>query len=633
MAYKQRVDQMEVFKQVLQVYGIFILPLYILSYLVFLPVKRYAFKRLHILKFNYRILLFSISVLFAFLISINATILSNYDRSGKWKNLSAYNVIMFPFEQLEIEHDNLSPQVINSVEKPRLIDGQNYFIIVDKTESTILPESFKPKEGAIKDILINKIKKTDTSISADKVAKKHCPDCLNDLELRDLIVVYFLKRLYNLTPMDTKVSYQIALYYGNNIVKFLPDETGRKSTETITLYDSYNAYCDTLAAHKNNTKTTKHNRTKQETDFSEIFEMFSYENISNKSGKRTNVILISDFRHEPTNTSFKTLEKKLENKIIEDYFKLSLFKLWNEPKEKLHAQWTDSTLELIDKYFKNSVNYLHNEEEVLKDPQNLDLYIHSLFSYNVNEAKELNFYFPKKNIHEVTSSKALLKLKGLGTTSSILFKFNNQNLPFTGAASKLIINNQYYLFQNKNYPLNFDFTKPFRAEISTFNQYQSDNYIEIKRPNSLVTHRHKINILEEIPTGSILIMCICSIISLSVLLINSGVYFHLAFKSLKRKSRNLLNVSYKEKYKNISFTKPNTFRAIAGMHLLIIIWLAACTIYQFAILISYHIWVALFLLILLITYVYLETEALNLNRKRRRKRQLKYYHQDKLYNN
>lgn len=511
-------------ENILKLWGLFVLPAYMLSYIVFLHFKRFSYFQSYLLRFNYKILLFTLSILVAYIISLNSSFFYKYDEKLSQKYLNPYEAIKLPFDQLKISSDNSIGETELRLKNNHSINGENFLIILDKTKSTsISPQLEKKTDRLKKNILDYVINNNNINAPSNFTVPDYNDSILSKLEIRDLTVAYFLRALYNLSydHKDT-AHYSILLYYGDNL--FTPV---LGNTSDISIKNALDSFCKT--AYKQ--VEGSHN-----TNFQDVLsKLDAHIKSDNKSSykKNTNVVIISDFEHEANkvNVSFRMLESELGNKPYTKEIKLSLFHLDNDHPNTNNAE---RTIRLFNNFFINSRNYYYDEIDVLTATDSYLDVLRTIFSYNRPEAKDnitnLNFYYPYgvKNKKRISTSKLCCKIVDNVDASQLVFNFNNQNQ--IRNSSRMTINNQYVLDQNRCVAV--DNCESLMLEIASFGSIDNDNYLEVTNPKQMFTTSIPINIFEKLPHSSVIVMCVCYLLMMSLLLINAFIYLKASISCL-----------------------------------------------------------------------------------------------------
>lgn len=499
----------------------------LVSYILLYHVKKYLIIRSVHLRLNYSIIFISVTVIIAYVVSLNSTVFSSYAKSPPYyyNFLNPYDAIRFPFEQYDLNNNIIKPNIIPFEKKPNL-NNANYFIIVDKTKSTKLPVELTNISNHLKDVLKKSIQSSENSHKPEEEPQTEIS--LDNLDLRDLVVLNFLRSIYDTRTDSCNFNYQIRLYYGNHNFITAGSSDNRPNTSSVKLSTAFKTYIDSVYSGNSNPKFLLH----QNTNFKSIIgELTKKQYIGNTKSNYNNVIIISDFEHEPKNTcvSFDELEEYFKTRdILKNSYNLSLYRLINNEKTNDSAI---KTIDIITKNLYNSAVYNYDEESVIGNPLYYDQYLTSLYSSNFVETNlDISLFYPFYDNKRIATANGKCIIFDTSTYHTVCF--NNQCLPFYHNISFLKLNKDEVVFCNKPKVIcNGKINDTLNMGLFLNTDNLTNNYLDFNIPSELCTYTFRINILEKIPQTSALIMCIFYMIILYSLLYNSTTYIYYAIKS------------------------------------------------------------------------------------------------------
>lgn len=573
--------------------------LYILSYSVFLYIKKGAIRRVNILRLNYTIMLFAVGVIIAYIFGLNSSILASYDKikgTAHFDFTNPKDAMLFPFLMME-KYDTTKTLTDIDLNKSNLSGKTNYVLVIDRSLSTKIT-----KDSAIIKAFINDVKSeihnAENSINIDKEPDIKIPD---SLDLNDYIALYFIRQMYNRNSNDSGRTFQILLYKGDGILDKI--YKSKCDISNFEIAEAYKVYFE-------NAKIKKRGRF---TDFTKLLSFIRDAKVMKSAQMATtHVIIMSDFEHEDDSTvSFNDLEKYISDPYSQKEMTLSLFRLINDkPKPYL----SDKTIEILNKYFLNSKNYLFNEISVLNNEKSYQAYLNSVFSIRILDSEQqINLFFPNCNSHNITTCKSKLVLHSSGNENKDhLFSFTNQNYPYIDKIGYLKIDDKNVLYTNEHMPLQVS-TGPLKVEINMDNRMVNDNFLEISVPGKLISHQYKINILEQLSNTSLLILSLSYLILLSILITNSAIYLYFGVATVRKKYNRYMFANKKQfdidRYKNISKLINLECFSLIVIHGVIILLLLPVFVIDISVFFDYYkiyaiCFVALFLLYVTINIGY-----------------------------
>lgn len=516
-----------------------------LSYTCFHSLKLALIKRKRLIRYNYRLIFFFGIIVVANIFSLDKVVLSEYtnDKDYDWTNF--YDVITFPYEQLEIQNNQSSfnNSDYSSFKRSLNFEAIDYHFFMDRTGS------MKSGDTSIASLGLESCLAGESRAYLYDNFDGEIGSSISQKTKKDPYTLFGMNLIRSLFHSQEnspdggqKIRYQYYHYLGDKDSKIqgVAASNNRVVVRDVNLIDQLDVI-DTM---------TTDLRGNHVTNIASIFELVRKKVTKDAQGIKYNkVLIISDFDHDIDNGSltFDSLRVKINKvgkKLKERIDELILIKV---PSKNGSTIRPEKTLEIIQEVFGEKVHEYAFQELIksrFKEPYFYDILsiAPELETVKNNGREPFSFYTSDRGINKRYNAKISLnslicadknpndefKHRVMITFKDPKFQNFSQASPYMKIGDKVIQLNGSQYFNGEE--LNDE------DVYISFGELLSDEaYIEISSVHSLTAYKIPIKLHSKLSRLSAFLLLVCYLIITSLLTCNHFIYARTIYFCLKDK--------------------------------------------------------------------------------------------------